>query len=220
MFSNGSTASSRRGLGHLDLRGGLLRRWFAQCGPPPRRSHRQQRNRGDDHDRRSAGAARRGRPRGRRRRFRSRSQVLEREHEIARRLESAFRRLLQAAPDHAVERLRHVAAQVGEIRRMLLEHRVERFDPAGRSRRRVARRASRTARTRTKRCRSACRRAHRGPVPATCSLPSRAPGRLRFCAGRVASSPSSPAGSVASPKSRSFTCPSRVTKMFSGFRSR
>ena len=91
--------------------------------------------------------------------------------------------------------------------------------------RRAVPRASRRGRRRTRRCRSGGRRACPAPAPATCSPRAEhdRPGSVGVdCVASLG--PSSPSSRVprsfARPKSRIFTRPSSVTKMFSGFRSR
>ena len=85
-----------------------------------------------------------------------------------------------------------------------------------RPRRRHARSTSRRARSRTPRCRRACRLLSRAPVPGSCTPPYR-----EWRHGRRRSSSASPtSAAVASPKSSTFTMPSGVILMFAGLRSR
>ena len=110
--------------------------------------------------------------------------------------------------------------------RVLLEDRVHRLDGRVAAGTRGGPSASRRARRRTRRCRSGDRRAARAPARATCSRRCRArcprsvSGRAWASSAVSASSSGRSAVSLARPKSRILTRPSRVTKTFSGFRSR
>ena len=141
-----------------------------------------------------------------------------REHEVAGGLEPALGRLLETAPNHPVEcwTRRHGGSR-------------DRADAPSRSRgaflfdcRRRTRAAptpSRRGRSRTKRCRTGCRSALRAPVRRHVADGPEQHALLGLRRARRVLT-LAPWASVASPKSSSFTWPSRVTKMFSGLRSR
>ena len=153
---------------------------------------------------------------GRRRRSR-----LEREGEVARRLEALLRALLEAV------RRRSRRAPAGrraprDSGGSLLEDGHHRLDRVARPGRPARRSASRRGSRRTRRGRSGGPPACRGPARATCSRASR-----RRCRSAVSDAPCDPetlaAGTSAGrarPKSRILTMPSRVRKTLSGFRSR
>ena len=92
--------------------------------------------------------------------------------------------------------------------------------------RRAGRSASRRARSRTPRCRSACRPPGRAPAPGSCRPPCRGsrPSRVAARSAWVTATRPRPrrhgAAAFASPKSSTFTTPSGRILMFAGFRSR
>ena len=211
MFSNGSTASTRRrsSAPRLPRSSRLRRAWRARYLPPDNPCGASERDSGGDHNRRSSRSRRcGGLPAAvRRRAFRSRCDRLSsantRSRAVWNRLSGAFSRQRRTtrSSDGGTSR-RSVARSGGcsfstacsvsirlspvKARRAgehLVQHAPEREDVGAR-----------------------VGRARRAPVPATCSRRCRAPRRLRSAPSRVASSAGARVGgSVARPKSSSFT---------------
>ena len=148
--------------------------------------------------------------------------ALQDEREIARGLKAILGPLLEAMPHDRLERRRDGGRVASEIQRFLAEDRRHRLGRRLAVKGALCRSPSRTARSRSKKCRTVDRPAGRAPARATCSRPCRGPCRDRSGAGRsrqLLAQTLEPTAR-ARPKSRIFTRPSAQTKTFSGFRSR